>query len=196
MAASAGLPFFTPEEYFLGQPTDPNFSLSGWDPSTYLHPTPSPPPFLPNLDHLELIILVGSPASGKSTYYARHFAPAGYLHVNQDTLKTRAKCLAVAEAALREGKSCVIDNTNPAKRGEYVDMAKKLDLDVRVRVGWFVAEERVCRQNAVYRALLGEREMLPSIAFVMYGKNFVKPTVEEGESPSPCVCEVRSGTMS
>ena len=32
----------------------------------------------------------------------------GYVHVNQDTLKTRDKCVKAVQEALREGKSCVV----------------------------------------------------------------------------------------
>lgn len=186
MALSAGLPFFTPEEYFLGQPHDPNFTLSGWDPRTYAHPTPpSLPPLLPSASASpELVLFVGPPASGKSTYFARHFAPAQYAWVNQDTLKTRPRCLGAVEAALLEGRSVVVDNTNPSRevRREYVELVRRLGLGTKVRVGWFGADERTCRQNSVYRALKGvEREVLPGIAFTMYYKGFVRPTADEGK---------------
>ena len=47
--------------------------------------------------------------------------PQGYVWVNRDTLKTAAKCLKVAREALADGKSVVIDNTNPSgvARQEY-----------------------------------------------------------------------------
>lgn len=189
MALSSGLPFETPEEYFLGQAADANFSLSGWDPRSYAHPTPpSAPALLPSISPTpELVLFVGSPASGKSTYFDRHFHPAGYAWVNQDTLKTRPKCLSTVEAALLEGKSVVVDNTNPSKevRREYLDLVKRLGLGTKVRVGWFEADERTCRQNSVYRALAGGaggREILPGIAFVMFLKSFKPPVVEEGQS--------------
>ena len=186
MALSAGLPFFTPEEYFLGQPHDPNFSLSGWDPRTYNHPTPpATPTLLPSTSPApELVLFVGSPGAGKSTYFNRHFKPADYVWVNQDTLKTRPKCLSVVEASLLEGRSVVVDNTNPSRevRREYVELVRRLGLGTKVRVGWFEADERTCRQNSVYRALKDEeREVLPGIAFTMYHKGFKEPKVEEGK---------------
>jgi len=45
---------------------------------------------------------------GKTTLYKRHFEPAGYEHINQDTLKTKAKCLNAVEAALKAGRSVVV----------------------------------------------------------------------------------------
>jgi len=74
----------------------------------------------------ELVLFVGYPAAGKSTFARKHFVPAGYVHVNRDTLNTQAKCLKVAEEALESGKSVVIDNTNPdpAVRATYISLAK------------------------------------------------------------------------
>lgn len=36
----------------------------------------------------DIIIFVGSPGSGKSTFYKRLLQPLGYVRINQDTLKT------------------------------------------------------------------------------------------------------------
>jgi bifunctional polynucleotide phosphatase/kinase len=38
-----------------------------------------------------------------------------YERVNRDSLKTKEKCYKVAEGYIKEGKSLVIDNTNPKK---------------------------------------------------------------------------------
>ncbi len=46
-------------------------------------------------------------AAGKTSFFRRHFAPR-YEHVNQDILKTKEKCLAVAEPMLRSGRSVVV----------------------------------------------------------------------------------------
>jgi bifunctional polynucleotide phosphatase/kinase len=50
-----------------------------------------------------------------------------YSRVNRDTLKTKEKCVKVAEEEIKKGKSVVIDNTNPsqADRKLYLDIAKK-----------------------------------------------------------------------
>ena len=61
----------------------------------------------------EMVIFVGSPASGKSTFW-KNYMPQ-YLRVNRDTLKTKEKCYKLAEEAILKGSSVVIDNTNPKK---------------------------------------------------------------------------------
>lgn len=93
-----------------------------------------------------MVIMVGRPASGKSTFVEKYFVPHNYTRVNrvstlalatliisQDTLKTPAKCKAVAKEALNEGLSVVIDNTNgsAATRAEYIALARAKDVPVR-----------------------------------------------------------------
>lgn len=60
---------------------------------------------------LEVVIFVGSPGSGKSTFWKTYFS--SYERLNNDTLKTPAKCLKACSEFLAQNKSCVIDNTNP-----------------------------------------------------------------------------------
>jgi bifunctional polynucleotide phosphatase/kinase len=48
------------------------------------------------------------PSTGKSSFYSNHFKSEGYLHINQDTIGSRAKCVKAVEEAIKEGKSCVI----------------------------------------------------------------------------------------
>jgi len=54
------------------------------------------------------VLFVGYPAIGKTALFKRHFEPAGYEHINQDTLKTKARCLNAVEAALKAGQSVVV----------------------------------------------------------------------------------------
>jgi bifunctional polynucleotide phosphatase/kinase len=67
---------------------------------------------LPDTAGTELVVFLGFPCLGKSTFFRRHFAPAGYTHINQDTLGSRSKCMKAAEVALKAGTSCVV--------GEYM----------------------------------------------------------------------------
>jgi bifunctional polynucleotide phosphatase/kinase len=58
-------------------------------------------------EDLEIVLFVGPPASGKTSLFRKNFSPK-YKHINQDTLKTRDKCLRVAEDYLQSGTSVVI----------------------------------------------------------------------------------------
>lgn len=117
--------------------------------------TPTSTPLVPQPGAApEIVVFVGLPALGKSSFYRRHFQPAGYVHVNQDTLKTRPKCIKVVDESISAGKSCVVgaascstcvprperltrrvltDNTNRdvATRKYYVDVAKKRGVAIR-----------------------------------------------------------------
>lgn len=67
---------------------------------------------------LEVIILIGLQASGKSTFFRTHFALT-HTHVSKDLLhNTRnpaRRQQQLIEEALQAGRSVVIDNTHPTK---------------------------------------------------------------------------------
>lgn len=52
------------------------------------------------MNDLEIVILCGSPAAGKSTFYWTYLRPLGYERVNQDTLKTVSSPFPVVCACL------------------------------------------------------------------------------------------------
>jgi len=114
--------------------------------------TPTSSPMLPSPPRQELVIFVGYPCLGKTSFYRRYFQSPGYVHVNQDTLKTRDKCVKAAREVLRRGESCVIgkasvvyalqdwdkpsDNTNrdASTRKYYIDVAKEHGISTRCAV--------------------------------------------------------------
>lgn len=75
--------------------------------------------------------MVGCQGSGKSHFAKKHLK--NYTYVNRDTLKTWQKCVQKTDEALAEGKSVVVDNTNPDKgsRQRYIDVGKKYKVPVR-----------------------------------------------------------------
>lgn len=122
---------FPPQEYFLKLAPYKNFELPGFRPSSLgqglvsfpsspfnvsqiwtltsgSQITPTSTPILPDPPRQEVVLFVGYPCLGKSTLYRQHFKAAGYVHVNQDTLKTREKCVKAVEEALKSGQSCVV----------------------------------------------------------------------------------------
>jgi bifunctional polynucleotide phosphatase/kinase len=105
------VPFFTPEEFFLGD-KPAKFLLGAFNPADYLPATteqtslPNSPPFARRGEQ-EVVVFVGSPASGKSSFF-RENLQEGYARVNQDTLKTRERCITEATTLLTENKSVVI----------------------------------------------------------------------------------------
>ena len=80
--------------------------------------------------------MVGFPGSGKSFFCQEYIVPAGYRHVNRDTLGSWQKCVAATKAALEAGKSVVVDNTNPdpESRLRYIEVAAKFKVPCRCAV--------------------------------------------------------------
>jgi len=73
-----------------------------------------------------LILFIGIPASGKSTFYHRVLEDRKLDCVSLDVLGTRARERAAFEATLAARRSIVIDNTNVTKtlRARYIVPAK------------------------------------------------------------------------
>lgn len=155
-AANVGIPFQTPEEYFLGEPAKP--FLRPFDPSPYLQPkldsqTNTDPIVFTKKNELDIVLFCGSPGAGKSSFFWQHLEPLGYERVNQDTLKTRDKCIKVATQYIEEKKSVVVDNTNAdiETRAAWIGLAKKLQ--VPIRLIHFTAPAKLCEHNDTVRAL-------------------------------------------
>jgi len=132
----------------------------------------------------EVVVFVGFPASGKSTFARKYFVPKGYVHVNQDTMKTKEKCIKAAKEAVASGKCVVIDNTNPGAdiRATYIGMAKSKG--IKARCFQFETNEDMSKHLNMMREKLtgGAHKHVPRIAYAMYKKNLVAPTASEGFS--------------
>ncbi|XP_077170380.1 bifunctional polynucleotide phosphatase/kinase [Paroedura picta] len=181
-ALNAGLPFKTPEEYFLGWKEAP-FSLPAFDPRA-LDPKAQlsdPPDASLTSSSPELVLAVGFPAAGKSTFVKQHLVAAGYAYANRDILGSWQKCVAVCQSALQAGKSVVVDNTNPdlESRSRYIDCAKTLGVPCRCFL--FTASLDQAKHNNRFREMT-EKEHIPvnSIVLNTYKSKYVAPTLEEG----------------
>lgn len=133
--------------------------------------------FIP-LDKQEMIIMVGYPGSGKS-YYVKNYIVGNnknYVRINQDTLKTKQKCLKVAESEIRNNKSVVIDNTNPSKddRKLFINLAKKYNISCRCI--HFITSKNISNHNNHYRG----GKIVPKIAYNIFTKRYCKPSINEG----------------
>src|SRR4051794_26659406 len=78
---------------------------------------------------MEVILFVGLQGSGKSTFYRERFAVT-HVHVSKDNFRgnrrPQRRQMVLIEAALREGRSVVVDNTNPMveDRAAVIEVAK------------------------------------------------------------------------
>ncbi|XP_060799222.1 bifunctional polynucleotide phosphatase/kinase [Neoarius graeffei] len=185
-ALNIGLQFHTPEEFFLGWKAAPfnmpSFDPRGLDPKARLY---DPPNASLTSTSQEIIVAVGFPGSGKSTFFQTHIIPKGYVYVNRDTLGSWQHCVSACERALKEGRSVAVDNTNPdlESRKRYVDVGQSAG--VPCRCFNFTASLEQAKHNNKFR------EMVPSatkhapvndMVFHSYKKKFVAPTLSEGFS--------------
>ncbi|KAF9472603.1 PNK3P-domain-containing protein [Pholiota conissans] len=205
-AENVEITFFTPEEYFLKLPAHANYIMPGFRTTslpTLPHVTPSSSPIVPTTPTQEVVLFVGYPCLGKSTFYRRHFQPVQYLHINQDTLKTREKCVKALQAGLEAGKSCIIDNTNrnAATRKLYLDICNANNVPTRCFL--FEAAIDLAWHNNLYRALnmplsshLKEADapLLPYPAFTGFRDNYEEPQLSEGFTEIKKVNWVFDGT--
>lgn len=125
-AINVGVEFYTPEMYFQNKKEKLPplaFDIKTLKSLEGKSPTGEEEKYVS--DKQEMIVFVGSPGAGKSTFWSNYLKD--YVRVNNDTLKTKEKCMKVARQALKEGKSCVIDNTNPdpATRARYTSIAEE-----------------------------------------------------------------------
>lgn len=89
MASNIGVPFATPEEFFLGEEARP--FVRTFEPALFLEGrqgTDASPVVFAKKNLVELVVFVGSPGAGKSTFFWDHLQPLGFERVNQDILKT------------------------------------------------------------------------------------------------------------
>ena len=129
---------------------------------------------------MECVILIGLPASGKSTFFRERFAGT-HDHVSKDLLRNnrrpqRRQEQLIAES-LASGRSVVVDNTNPsvAVRAPLIAIARKHRAHV---LGYFFLTEAgdALRRN---RARQGP-ERVPDVAIFTVRKRLEPPTTSEG----------------
>lgn len=172
-AMNIGIPFKTPEEYFLGAPIA-TFQMPKFDPSKMDHPTT----ILPiNPTTQEVVVLVGLQASGKSALVKSRFN--NYTHISRDILGTWQKCVKVLTEALPKGKSVVIDNTNPdvESRKRYIDVCGS----VPCRCIWVATPLDQAKHNEKFRQLTTpHHKPIGGVTMNVYMSKFQEPHTSEG----------------
>jgi predicted kinase len=128
----------------------------------------------------ELVVFVGLQASGKSTFYRERFA-ATHEHVSKDLFRNNKnrnrRQASLIEGALREGRSVVVDNTNPTPedRRPLIELGHRYG--VRVVGCYFESSTRESRERNKLRA---GKARVPDVAIYATAKKLVPPLHEEG----------------
>jgi DNA 3'-phosphatase len=127
-----------------------------------------------------LVVMVGSPASGKS-YYSQELEKKGFLRINKDTMKTDKVIENAFNNGIKDGRNIVIDNTNPTKeaRAKWITAAKKASY--HITIVWMNFPISVVEYLDNYRVAKYKSQdyHVPMVAMRVYYKKLEVPTQQE-----------------
>ena len=137
---------------------------------------------------MEAVLFIGLQGSGKSTFYQQRFA-ATHVRINLDTLKTRARELALLEECIAKKQNFVVDNTNPtaAERARYIHPAKAAGY--KVTAYYFDVDAKDCLARNAQRT--GSARIHPA-AIYSTRKRLQPPTLDESFDTIHKVCATGS----
>lgn len=129
---------------------------------------------------MEMIILIGLQASGKSTFFHTHFATT-HDYISKDLLRNNRRSARrqqqLIEEALQAGHSVVIDNTNPTReeRAELIRLGKSYEAKI---VGYYF--EVQVKQSLERNKQRVDKARVPDVAIFATLKKLARPSSEEG----------------
>jgi bifunctional polynucleotide phosphatase/kinase len=146
-----------------------------------------------------LIFFIGSPASGKSTYYKNHLAllDDGLVYLSNDTFQgTPAKFNKEIDRNLKEGKNVIVDNTNASSktREKLIQITAKLNsttVDSKINIVCIhvtTPKNIVMHLNALRTKITNRDELnkvaseghsVPVVAIHTYWKHLEEPDIEK-----------------
>ena len=180
-ARNTNIKFIHTDSFFLGikdtkfaKIEDAEHPLTKWVSNT-VH---NLPPLQASTKHL--VVMVGSPASGKS-YYSKELEKKGFIRINKDSMKTDKIAENAFNNGIKEGRSIVIDNTNPTKeaRAKWINAAKKASY--HVTIVWMNFPISVVEYLDNYRIAKYKSQdyHVPIVAMRVYYKKLEVPTQQE-----------------
>lgn len=187
-ALNLNITFYTPEQLFYNSNSDIDIDICyrylGFEPKKYLTNTDDSKIqiMLNNISNFnrKLILLIGPMTAGKSTFYNNYFSTHdAYKLINQDQLKTIAKCKAEFKNLINQKNyNIVIDNCNKdiKTREIWKELAKKNNLEL-IYIVFDIPKEMSLHLNT-YRSLTSFKH-IPKIAIHSYYKNYEEPTNTE-----------------
>lgn len=128
---------------------------------------------------LELVLLIGLQASGKTTFVRSHFSE--HVHLSKDLLRSarnkEARLQRELRAALEAGRSVVIDNTqpHPKDRAALIEIGHAFGARV---VGYFFVSR--LRDSLARNERRTGRARVPETGLLVTAQRLRRPTREEG----------------
>ncbi len=129
---------------------------------------------------VELVVFTGLQAAGKTSFYRERFTDT-HLHVSKDAWpnarRREARQRRIVETALRDGRSVVVDNTNPTPNERAPLVAIARTVGVRVSCYAFVVSvEDALRRNAAREG----RARIVEAGIFFVAARLVAPSADEG----------------
>ena len=129
---------------------------------------------------MELILLIGLQAAGKTTFYRRRLAD-GYTHISMDLLRNNPhparRQAQLIEQALQAGQSIVVDNTGPTAevRAPLIALGKQYDCLI---IGYYFTPDvsASLKRNAGREG----KTKVPPVAIYATRKKLQPPSYTEG----------------
>lgn len=138
---------------------------------------------------MEGVVFMGLQASGKSSFYLKHFYNT-HLRINMDMLKTRHREQLIFNACLESKQAAVIDNTNPTRgdRERYISGFKSNRFRV---VGYYF--ESTLDECLARNALRQGKALIPEAGLRGTYSKLEPPQYCEGFDRLYCVTMVTGG---
>lgn len=129
---------------------------------------------------LELVVFIGLPASGKTSFYRERFAST-HAHVSKDLMARKTGKQRRMERRLREhlqaGESVVVDNTNPGRADREPLIALAREADARVVGYYFRSRLAECEVRNAERA---DAARVPDVGLRDVAARLQAPAYDEG----------------
>lgn len=125
---------------------------------------------------MEIVILTGIQATGKSTFYKEKFFKS-HMHINLDMLKTRTREDILIDACIKAKQPFVIDNTNPSieERKKYIEISKEAGFRI---IGYYF-KSNIGDAMIRNESRMG-KEKVPSKGIAATYNRLVIPSYDEG----------------
>ena len=127
-------------------------------------------------DQPQMILLIGIPGSGKSTFSATHF-PQEYARISRDVLRTRARVANALAEALRARRNIVIDNTNVSRLERERFILPAREAGYRVAGYYFQSRIEDCLKRNAQRHGIAR---VPDVAIFARARDLELPSFDEG----------------
>jgi len=157
-AENLKIKFYTPEQYFMNEQKGGEIINKKFEINYYNHPT--------------FIMLMGPPATGKSTFYSNNLSE--YSLYSQDIYKTKAKLVKELLKDLLINKTVVIEGLLYTKemREHYISIGKSHNY--KIHLIFLNNDINKCKKNNDNRV-----NKVPGIVYSKYIKYFEEPTENE-----------------